>query len=92
MEQRTFKRCLEIAESFKPRYNVTVTAHVFKEVMVDTLYKMTRIRPQIEEYTTVNEYIPLLFEDMLYEHYMFSSQMAKCIKMMEDRRNERAVV
>lgn len=77
MERETFKKCLEIAESFKMRYNVVVTTHVFKETMVYTLHKISRIRKQIEEYTTVNEYIPLLFEDCLYEHYMFTSQASK---------------
>lgn len=77
MEKETFRKCLEIAKNFNTKYSISVTAHVFKDVMVDTLLKIARIRTQIEEYTTVNEYIPLLFEDMLYEHYMFSSYADK---------------
>lgn len=73
MESKTFEKCLEISDSFKEKYGISVSSTVFKDVMVYTLHKISRIRKQIEGYTTVNEYIPLLFEDCLYEHYMFSS-------------------
>ena len=73
MENETFKKCLEIADGFKDKYGISVSSGVFKEVMVYTLHKISRIRSQIEKYTTVNEYIPMLFRDSLYEHYMYSS-------------------
>ena len=72
MEKKTYKKCLDIALSYKDKYGITVSLDVFKSVMVLTLHKLSRIRKQIERYTDVNTYIPLLFNDCLYEHYMFS--------------------
>ena len=72
MQTETYKACLKIAVGFKDKYGVVVKTNVFKDVMSRTLYKIARNRKQLEEYTDVEEYIPLLFEDCLREHYMFS--------------------
>lgn len=72
MKPETYKKCLEIALSFKQKQEVEITTKVFKEVMVYTLHKMAKIRHQLEDCVDSNDYIPLLFEDCLREHYMFA--------------------
>ena len=88
MEKKTYRTCLKIAVSYKKKYGIIVTADTFKQVLVLTLCKLSRIRSQIKEYADANSYIPLLFEDCLYEHYMFESLSTKKGKV----RNERAVI
>lgn len=71
MKAETYQSCLNIAKDFKEMYGVSVTVNIFKDVMIQTLRKMGRIRSQLDEGITTDEYIPLLFKDCLYEHYMF---------------------
>ena len=88
MKTETYQTCLNIAKSYKEQYGVPVTVKIFKDVMVQTLRKMGRIRSQLDENITTDEYLPLLFKDCLYEHYMFE----KAEEMRGVNVSERAAV